>query len=151
MPRPARAHALLSRAEEHLRFEEFWDEPMPTPRTPCGVEALQGGWLALGGRRQAEMLISGSRLTVHFDDGDIYMGSFTLGRSGRLETMDISIEEGPARHKGMSALAIYELDGHTLRWCTASPGQADRPAAFAEPDPLSLFLVFRREHLGNTR
>ncbi len=100
--------------------------------------------MAVSGRRQATFLISGNLFTVHFADGDIYMGSFTIGSNGRFRTMDVHVEEGPHRHKGQRALCIYELDHDMLRWCTASPGQADRPGAFAETEPMHLCLVFRR-------
>jgi uncharacterized protein (TIGR03067 family) len=106
---------------------------------------LQGAWLSVAGRRQAELLVSGDHLTVHFAEGDIYMGRFTLGE-GQPATMDVRVEEGPPQHKGQLARCIWEVDGDMLRWCTALPGQPGRPADFAEADPRHLCLVFHREH-----
>jgi uncharacterized protein (TIGR03067 family) len=146
MARVPRARS-TSTGEEHTRLEDFWDEPTPSTRpTRSDAEALQGAWMSVAGRRPAELLVCGSRFAVHFADGDIYIGSFTLGTEGWPGTMDLTIEEGPSRHKGQLALCIYEMDGEVMRWCTASPGQPERPRVFAEHDPLHLCLVFRREH-----
>jgi uncharacterized protein (TIGR03067 family) len=148
MARTPRTRSVPTQAiEDPTHLEDLWDEPAPSPHIiRPDAEALQGAWKSVTGRRQAEFLISGNRFTIHFGDGDIYMGSFTLGKNGRTRTMDVRVEEGPNRHRGLIALCIYELDGDMMRWCTASPGQADRPLAFAEHDPQHLFLVFRREH-----
>ncbi len=145
MARARRARSVLSKKEDATHLEDFWDEPVPCARTlQADMDALQGAWTAVSGRRQATFLISGNLFTVHFADGDIYMGSFALGTNGRYRTMDVQVDEGPLRHKGQRALCIYELDHDMLRWCTASPGQIDRPAAFTEADPMHLCLVFRR-------
>jgi uncharacterized protein (TIGR03067 family) len=107
---------------------------------------LQGVWLFVSGKREAELLVCGRRWTVRFRDGVIYMGVFELGPVGLPKTMQMHIDEGPAQHRGKSALCIYELDGNTLRWCTAGPGQTERPATFpAEDHPQYLSLVFQRE------
>jgi uncharacterized protein (TIGR03067 family) len=145
MARARRARSVLPTTKDPIRLEDFWDEPTPSAR-PClaDLEALQGAWTAISGRRQATFLISGNHFTVHFADGEIYMGSFSVGTNGRFRTMDVQVEEGPQRHKGQSALCIYELEQDVLRWCTASPGQMDRPADFIEADPLHLSLVFRK-------
>jgi hypothetical protein len=144
MPRKSRTASGTSWANDLIWLENLWDEPTPaTPRARSGPESLQGAWMASSGRRQGELLIRGDRLTVHFSDGDIYMGRFTLGDG----TMDVTIEEGPAHHKGLLALCLWEVDGDTLRWVTASPGQKDRPADFIEADPRHLLLVLTREHL----
>lgn len=147
MARGPQTRSVVTKPEVHARLEDSWDEPMPG--IACArstLERLQGAWMAVAGRRQAEFLIAGNRLAVHFADGDLYLGSFTLDHDGRHATMDVFVEEGPPRHKGRTARGIYEVDGDVLRWCTASPGQDQRPIAFAESDPLHLCLVFRREH-----
>jgi len=147
MARGPQTRSVVNKPEAHARLEDVWDEP--SPGIACArsaLERLQGAWLAVAGRRQAEFLIAGNRIAVHFADGDVYLGSFTLDHDGRHHTMDVLVEEGPPRHKGLTARCIYEVDGDVLRWCTASPGQEHRPAAFAETDPLHLCLVFRREH-----
>jgi uncharacterized protein (TIGR03067 family) len=147
MARTPRTRSVLAPSKDQSWLEDLWDEPTASvPLFPAAAEALQGAWLSVAGRREAEMLVSGDHLTVHFADGTIYMGTFTLGAAGRLATMDVRVEEGPPRHKGLTARCIFELDGDLLRWCTASPGQSERPAAFDEHDPRHLCLVFHREH-----
>jgi uncharacterized protein (TIGR03067 family) len=127
-------------------LEDCWDEPDPIVR-PLGtdLEVLQGAWAFVEGRREAEFLFSGSHFTVCFSDGTIYMGSFELDLASRPRVMKMQIEEGPARHRSLAALCIYEIIGDTLRWCTAGPGQLERPAAFPPADdPRFLCLLFRR-------
>jgi uncharacterized protein (TIGR03067 family) len=146
MARTSRARSAPSGGKDQSWLEDLWDEPTDSvPLVRGGPEALQGAWLSVQGRRQAELLVQGDHLTVHFADGEIYMGRFTLG-GGRPATMDVSVEEGPPRHKGQLARCIWEVAGDTLYWCTASPGQAERPADFAENDAQHLCLVFHREH-----
>jgi uncharacterized protein (TIGR03067 family) len=150
MARGPRTHAAPTRGEERPRLEDFWDEPaLDVMMLHSSTEVLQGAWACVEGRRPARALICGSRITVHFADGDIYMGTFSLGTDGLPGSMDVQIEEGPARHKGQVSRSIYELTGDTLRWCIASPGQSDRPLSFAEHDPLHLFLVLRRDRPNN--
>jgi len=135
----------LPRAEALGHLEDCWDEPVHPP-CPPDIERLQGAWVCIGGRRPAEFLVSGSHVTVHFKDGAIYLGSFELNPASRPRTMDVRVDEGPPHHKGLTASCIYELDGDTLRWCTAGPGQSQRPGNFSTAeDPNYLCLVFRRE------
>jgi uncharacterized protein (TIGR03067 family) len=109
------------------------------------VERLQGAWASTTSRRVV-FLVCGDRFTIHFAGGDIYMGSFDLDTKGRPRAMVVSIDEGPPRHKGQTALCFYEFDGDTLRWSTAGPGRTDRPTAFpTAEDPNYLCVVFRRE------
>jgi uncharacterized protein (TIGR03067 family) len=128
-------------------MEEFWDEPATNAAVLHSAhDQLQGAWFASGGRRDAELLVSGRRFTVRFADGDIYMGVFDLNPGAQPMTLDMHIEEGPSRHKGKTALCICDHDGHTLRWCAAMPGRAVRPADFADDVKASvLLLVFRRD------
>jgi len=131
---------------ELLRHEEDnWDEPeLPERGAQAELGSLQGPWLSVAGRRQAELLIAGGHYTIRFEDGLIYMGVLELDPSARPKTMHMRIDEGPAHHKGKTALCLYELTGDTLRWCSAVPGKTEKLAAFpAENDPNYLCLVFR--------
>jgi len=146
MARTSRTRSAFSKGEEHARLEDLWDEPEPVARPGLrDALALHGSWAFVAGRRQAWLLIAGDRFAVRFADGDIYMGAFTCSGNGRHRTLDMHVEEGPPHHKGAIAHGIYELDGDLLRWCTMSPGRPERPISFAEDDPYSLSLVFRRE------
>jgi uncharacterized protein (TIGR03067 family) len=126
-------------------LEDCWDEPPPLPCSRSDGERLQGAWASTDGRRRVAFLVAGNHFAIHFADGEIYIGTFELEPASRPKTMVVRIEEGPTRHRGQTALCIYEFDGDDLRWCTAGPGRADRPAVFAEGDPNYLCLVFQRD------
>jgi uncharacterized protein (TIGR03067 family) len=132
-------------------LEELWDEPACTASLSRDVAGLQGTWLFVEGRRKAELYVCGNHLTVHFADGDIYMGTFILNGDGIVGSIDVLIEEGPTRHRGRIALGIYEVQGDTLYWCTASPGPLDRPLSFHETTPDLLSMVFRRDPIVGRR
>jgi len=134
-------------------LEDCWDEPVSVaseivPGAPplSDLERLQGAWVCVSERRQAEFLICGNRFTVHFTHGDIYMGTFELDGAVQPRTMIVRIEEGQRQHKGQTAFCIYEFDGEHLRWCTAGPGNSERLAGFpTDQDSQYLHLVFRRD------
>jgi uncharacterized protein (TIGR03067 family) len=107
---------------------------------------LQGTWEFFAGPREAHLVIAGDHFTVRFRNGDVYVGTFSLGPSERPKTMDMHIAEGPDRHKGLKSLAIYALDGDRLIWSTARPGASERPRHFPAPeDREPLFIVFQRQ------
>jgi uncharacterized protein (TIGR03067 family) len=110
------------------------------------LERLQGTWLSVNGRRRAEFVLCDYLFAVRFADGETYLGTFRLGPESRPKTMDMRIDEGPARHRSKIARCVYELDGDTLRWCTGEPGVEERLTTFpAADDPRYLSLVLRRE------
>jgi uncharacterized protein (TIGR03067 family) len=90
-------------------------------------ESLQGTWEFVAGIREAQLLIAGDHFTVRFKTGEIYVGTYHLDPSRKPKAMDLAISEGPERHRGKTALAIYDLDGDHLIWCPAEPGGRDRP------------------------
>jgi len=133
-------------------LEDCWDEPAvavapEVPPAPLNdLEKLQGAWVCVSERRQAEFLICGNRFTVHFARGDIYMGTFELDAAVQPRTMIVRIEEGQRQHKGQTAYCIYEFDGEHLRWCTTGPGNEERLTGFPmDQDSRFLHLVFRRD------
>jgi uncharacterized protein (TIGR03067 family) len=150
MTRPTFTDDLATHADPDTlpgRMEEYWDEPaVPADVLRAARDELQGAWFYVAGRREAELLISGNRFTMRFDDGDIYMGVFDLNPAGRPRTMDMHIDEGPPRHRGKIALCIYALEEGALRWCAAGPGLAVRLRGFPAEDAADyLHMVFRRD------
>ena len=108
-------------------------------------ERLQGRWIALSGRRAAQLHVDGDDFVLSFRNGDIYAGTLTLDPTQRPHAVDIFIEEGPEHHQNLSSLAIYEFDGDHLILCPGEPGTTNRPRAFPpEGDDTRLCLVFRR-------
>jgi uncharacterized protein (TIGR03067 family) len=97
-------------------------------------DRLQGTWTSAEGRRPAEFTFNGRRFSIRFEDGDLYKGSFDLVPDERPRTMILWIEDGPAKHKGKTAMCIYEWSGDLLRWCPSEPGADDPPAEFPACD-----------------
>ena len=109
-------------------------------------ERLQGVWNFVTGRRKAVLIVSGSRYTVTFGNGDVYEGTFEIDPTARPKAMDMAVHDGPEKHRGLTALCIYALDGPHLIWAPADPGVTRRPTAFPPTDSREpLCLVFRRE------
>jgi uncharacterized protein (TIGR03067 family) len=134
--------------KELIRQEEdHWDEPeLPRQRIVAELQSLQGSWVSISGRHQAEFLIAGRLFTTRFEDTVIYMGSLELGPDATPKTMTMLIEEGPAHHKGKTAACIYELDGDYLRFCSTQPGKEEVLFDFpSENDPKYLNLMLRRQ------
>jgi uncharacterized protein (TIGR03067 family) len=109
-------------------------------------DRLQGTWNFVSGIREAQMLIAGDHFTVKFKGGDIYLGTYTLDPTSKPRMMDMTISEGPEKHRGKTSLIIYELDGDHLIWCPAEPGTGNRLRSFPpEEDTRHLCIIFRRE------
>jgi uncharacterized protein (TIGR03067 family) len=109
-------------------------------------ERLQGVWNFVTGRRKVQLFISGGHFTAKFSNGDVYLGTFDLDPTRKPKAMDMTVNEGPLKFKGVTAKAIYALDGEHLVWCPAEPGATERPKAFPPTDSLEyLCIVFRRE------
>lgn len=144
---PAENHARTEARRPTGQVEDYWDEPeTPGEKVVSQLEVLQGAWFSVAGPREAEFLIAGSHFTVRFSDGDIYMGTLDVDGEAAPHTMTMCIAEGPGKHRGKTALCLYEQDGETLRWCATEPGRGDRLTAFpAEDDTKYLTLRFRRE------
>lgn len=107
---------------------------------------LQGAWDSIRGPRGAQLLIAGDHFTVKFKNGDIYLGTFRLDPTARPKAIDMTIEEGPERHRGKTSLGIYDLDGEHLIWAPSQPGMAERLHAFPpDDDATHLCIVFRHE------
>jgi uncharacterized protein (TIGR03067 family) len=108
-------------------------------------ERLQGVWNFLTGRRKVQLAIRGDQFTARFNNGDVYVGSLDLDATKKPKAMDMTIAEGPDKHKGLTARCIYALDGDHLVWCPGEPGTAERPRAFPPTDSQDyLCIVFRR-------
>jgi len=109
-------------------------------------EMLQGTWVSVSGRRQAELLFAGHHFTMRFLDGDLYMGTFTLNPERTPKVMEMRIEEGPPNHQGKVARCLYDLAPDSLRWCAPEPDSNERLERFpSSQDRHYLSLLFRRE------
>jgi uncharacterized protein (TIGR03067 family) len=108
------------------------------------LDLLQGAWTSVAGLRSAKLLIAGDRFTFEFVEGEIYMGTFFLDSEEDPKQIDMLIEQGPAKVKGLIALCIYHVEGDILRWCPTKPGADRRLRNFpAIEDDRYLSLVFK--------
>jgi uncharacterized protein (TIGR03067 family) len=59
-------------------------------------------------------------------------GTFKIDASRRPRTIDLTVTGGQVEgDNGKVARGIYQVDGDTLTWCTAEPGDETRPTEFA--------------------
>jgi uncharacterized protein (TIGR03067 family) len=123
-------------------------------------EALQGTWVMTAkefmGKKASEdeikklgtrIVLKGDTVTVSTLDAGEYVvvseATFKLDPATKPKSMDLTVTGGPS--KGKSGLAIYELDGDTLKVCWAID-EEKRPTRFAGPkDSEWIFVVYKRE------
>jgi len=116
-------------------------------------DAIQGTWLPstaeLAGREFPDEIRKTIKLTIR--DGKYTVtvgkqndqGTTKLNSSADRKQLDITGVDGP--NKGKTILAIYELDGDTLRICYDLSGK-NRPTEFKSKPDTQLFLVtYKRE------
>ena len=93
--------------------------------------------------RITEMVITADKITSKGGQGEsLGVGTFKLGVSGDLKTIDGIGTGGPAANK--TYLGIYSVDGDTLKWCTSNPGKA-RPDQFKTVPPSQAYLILTRK------
>jgi uncharacterized protein (TIGR03067 family) len=116
-------------------------------------DALQGTWLPSAAEFAGEKFPDEVRKTIKLaikDDNytvtvgaKVDKGTVKLNPSAKPKALDITGTDGPNKDKTM--LAIYELDGDTLRVCYDLSGKS-RPTEFKTKADTQLFLVtYKRE------
>ena len=116
-------------------------------------ETIQGTWLPataeIAGKPFPDDLRKTIKLVIKDDKYTVTVGkmmdqgSAKLKPSAKPKEMDIAGTEGP--NKGKTFLAIYELDGDTLKICYDLGGK-NRPTEFKTKEGTQLFLVtYKRE------
>ncbi len=111
-------------------------------------KAHQGTWLIeeaeLGGtkfpdevRKMIKLVIDGDKYTVTTGEG-VDKGTVKLDPKTSPKSMDVMGTDGP--NKGKTFLAIYELNGDTMKICYDLSGTA-RPKEFKTKQGTVLFLV----------
>ncbi len=130
--------------------------PIPLSAEGSGAndnDAIQGTWLPLtaelGGKTFPDEVRKTIKLTVEDDKYTVTVGqavdqgTVKLNPAAKPKELDITGTEGT--NKGRTILAIYELEGNTLRICYALSG-AGRPTEFKTREGSQLFLVtYKRE------
>jgi uncharacterized protein (TIGR03067 family) len=114
------------------------------------LEKIQGTWVAAsvefnGGKATPERaatikVICKDDKYVQTEAGrEVEKGSHKLDPSKKPKHMDITVTDG--EQKGKTQLAIYELEGDTLKICVARAGEKDRPTEFAAKSGSTHILV----------
>lgn len=117
------------------------------------LKRLQGVWEITGGELNGStissfdlpsLVVAITDQSYRVDrDGAIDTGTFTIDPAKQPKQMDIRPKTGD--DEGRTLLAIYEVDGDSLRICYASES-AGRPSAFAtEPDSGRLLINYKRK------
>jgi uncharacterized protein (TIGR03067 family) len=99
---------------------------------------LEGEWSMVSGEANGlsmpkEAVQTGKRVATDGEttitiNGQVYLkAKFTIDPTKKPKAIDYTMTEGPT--KGKMHLGIYELDGDTVKFCFAAPGQ-DRPSDF---------------------
>jgi uncharacterized protein (TIGR03067 family) len=111
-------------------------------------QELQGTWIQVSGRWSCQLFFAAHHFAVRFQNGEVYLGVYTVDPTTTPPAMDMHIEQGPEQYRGQTARCVYELVGNTLRWCANEPGAEERHQGFPA-DGASKFptLVFRRDGL----
>jgi uncharacterized protein (TIGR03067 family) len=114
------------------------------------AKAMKGVWLPvsadLGGQPFPDALLKSMKLTLTDGKYSVQVGpsldegTFVLDATKKPATMDITGKEGP--NKGKTLLAIYELDGDSLKVCYDLSGKA-RPTEF-KAAPKIFLVVYKR-------
>lgn len=93
--------------------------------------------------RVSELVITPQQISAKDGRGaSLGVGTYRLGTSGNLRTIDAVGTGGPTLNKRY--LGIYVIEGSTLKWCSGSPGKI-RPAAFQTHPPDHFMMVLTRK------
>jgi uncharacterized protein (TIGR03067 family) len=119
------------------------------------LDKLQGSWTATeyeynGNKgdanfvKQIKMICKDDKYTQKIGDEVVEEGTHKLDPTKKPKTMDITVTAG--QEKGKMQLAIYELEGDTLKICAAMHGAKERPKEFsAKAGSSQLLIVFKRD------
>jgi uncharacterized protein (TIGR03067 family) len=110
---------------------------------------LQGTWLPMAAElsedpldeatlKTMKLVIEGDKYAVTIGTSQFDNGAIGIDPTAKLRTMDITSTEGA--NKGKTFLAIYELNGDTLRICYNLTGKV-RPTEFKTKKGEPLFMA----------
>jgi uncharacterized protein (TIGR03067 family) len=120
------------------------------------MKALSGMWTVVSAERDGKKLtdeqLKGITLTydgtgkasVKKGDQLLFDGTIRIDPTKKPKTQDAT-QTSAGENKGKTTLSIYEVDGDTLKICSAEPGK-DRPTEFsAKPGSGHFLREFKRE------
>jgi uncharacterized protein (TIGR03067 family) len=120
------------------------------------LEAMKGTWTVVSAERDGKKIADAQLqgVTVTFDaDGKVsaqrqgqtlFEGTVTIDPTKKPKTVDTT-QTSEGDNKGKTALGIYELEGDTMKICSADFGK-ERPTEFSSKPGSGHFLrVYKRE------
>jgi uncharacterized protein (TIGR03067 family) len=101
------------------------------------LDALQGTWqldsFSVDGMKapadfvkEVKFTVKNNKYSLTIKGQEAESGTIKLDPSKKPKTIDLDIARG--NDKGKKQAGIYTLEGDTLTFCLAKPGEADRPA-----------------------
>lgn len=110
--------------------------------------ALEGTWKAVGKDAAVQQVkFTDNKFELKMGES-VYKGTFKLNDNENPMHLDMTITETPVeKHKGKTALGIYEFAGENIRWCSSQPGRKRRPGQFAKTmgDVRLLLVTFTKQ------
>ena len=121
-------------------------------------DKLEGTWVAVSrevnGKQasaeeieasKAKLEFKGDKSTIRVDDKVVSEATFKLDPTKKPKAFDLTVTKG--QNEGKKSLAIYELEGDTLKVCwTLFAVERARPTEFAtKADSGLLLIVYKRE------
>lgn len=98
------------------------------------ASGLEGKWLGEEGTSSEGWIFefSGSKLHINTPDKDTwYEGTFTLNETAEPKELDLTLTSvSPKKYLGKTSLAIYGIDGKTMKVALFEPGSGNRPKEF---------------------
>ena len=117
------------------------------------LKKLEGVWQITSGKQDGKSIdsikrdkvtVSRDDFTVHHDGKVEFTVTIKLDPNKKPITVDLRITS--EKHKGKTALGIYELNGDDLKLCISGAGATSRPTDFsANPGSDFLTMVLKRE------
>lgn len=121
------------------------------------LEALKGTRTVVSAERDGKKLTDeqlkgvtltydgAGRASVKKGDQLLFDGTIKIDPTKKPKTHDAT-QTAEAENKGKTVLSIYEIEGDTLKLCSAEPAGKDRPTEFSSKPGSGHFLrVFKRE------
>jgi uncharacterized protein (TIGR03067 family) len=118
------------------------------------LAALEGEWTIVSAERDGmklpDELLKNSKRTAKGNESSVIVGgqlfmkaTVAVDPSKKPKTIDYDVTDGP--NKGKKQFGIYEIDGDTVKFCFAAPGN-DRPTEFSSKERSNRILsVWKRE------
>jgi uncharacterized protein (TIGR03067 family) len=111
---------------------------------------IAGSWTNEVDGKKHDFKFTKDSFTVTFEEGDKKLkvtGKFKIDPAKKPRQMDLTVTGGLDEFKDKTALAIYEFDGDTIKWCSCKPGETNRPEKFPDKEGENgdyLYLILKR-------